>query len=850
MANLICCADGNLTDAATWAVAAPNPILQQSSGYGTALTTSNQDTAAFQPGAVTIDAIALKIYSVSATPAAGDLTMTVTLYNSTDAVDVVSLAYSAAELANNGDANRGGWYLFKLDTTYLLEAAHDYKIRLKVSSTTSKPTITVQTKSGGWGVQTMLRTTTTAAPAAGDDMFVLGELASTATWTTRTVTMNQTATTDYGNNAGDDGSGSGEWLPALAIGDHGTVVWGTSATTDYVLKLSGAVVIYPGGTMNMGTTGTPCPRGSSQSLTFDTASSKQFGMYVIGGANKRGTLTMQGLSRTSGKNVWYAKLTANLAANGTSVNVDTDTGWLSGDSVAFAATTGRTHSEVKALSGDASASALAFAAVTNAHNGTAPTQGHVVLLTRNVTVSGLDTTYPGKAYLYGTVDCDWARFKEMSAWMPVLTSSLVDLQYCALSANGQTVLYAPTNATKWTVQHAALTGGTNNWLFNNEATTASDWVFQDIIGLGIGGCGYGFVMYDIGSSTAITDLVSVGASNQNIYCSDSVQTGAWPANPVRWTAYQGASCGIRIAGSTAAAGIANMTFSDFTAWICGTGIQFAVQGGFIRCRFDNMKAYGNSTAGVDFNVAAYECRGTGWDLAGLQANAVASGQAVGLKLSVPAGGQAFEFELNNATLGSASGVYLTHSTTDVDFGTQGVSYMQVYRLKLRNVKLGSGTEFTNTTYYANAASFYSSEKHDQTAATHKRFVFDRGTVAYETTTYVTTPPSIKMTPTSATRKLNSGIMRFPVLSGAARTIKARVRKDGSYNGNAPRLVMLMNSAVGVADDTVLDTLTVGANEWEQLTGSTGSPTDDGVVECYVECDGTAGNIYVDEWEAT
>lgn len=50
-------------------------------------------------------------------------------------------------------------------------------------------------------------------------------------------------------------------------------------------------------------------------------------------------------------------------------------------------------------------------------------------------------------------------------------------------------------------------------------------------------------------------------------------------------------------------------------------------------------------------------------------------------------------------------------------------------------------------------------------------------------------------------------------------------------------------------DTQLSTATVTASTgtWEELSGTTPTPTDDGVFVVYVDCDGTAGWVNVDDW---
>src|SRR5690606_36356703 len=82
---------------------------------------------------------------------------------------------------------------------------------------------------GNWS--RMLRTTTTQAPTAGDTLHILGEWTAAGTKDDRAVTMDSESDTDYG-----DGSTT---LASFSIGTGGTLTWGTDASTDYVLELSG-----------------------------------------------------------------------------------------------------------------------------------------------------------------------------------------------------------------------------------------------------------------------------------------------------------------------------------------------------------------------------------------------------------------------------------------------------------------------------------------------------------------------------------------------------------------------------------------------------------------------------------
>jgi hypothetical protein len=207
------------------------------------------------------------------------------------------------------------------------------------------------------------------------------------------------------------------------------------------------------------------------------------------------------------------------------------------------------------------------------------------------------------------------------------------------------------------------------------------------------------------------------------------------------------------------------------------------------------------------------------------------------------------FRVEGCTFGSASGIYVAHSSQDVNISTGGYLYIDATFV---NCLLASSTEVSNLAFSASLlvrSSRIAFQAHDQTAGDDKVSTAI-GTISKETTTFDVTP-SLKMAPSSAILKLesNAGIrgrgLLVRVASGATKTINVKVQKDGSYNGNPPRLVLKSNPAVGITADTVLDTLSVGSGTWETLTGTTAAAAADGVFEAVVDCDGTAGAVYVD-----
>lgn len=173
---------------------------------------------------------------------------------------------------------------------------------------------------------------------------------------------------------------------------------------------------------------------------------------------------------------------------------------------------------------------------------------------------------------------------------------------------------------------------------------------------------------------------------------------------------------------------------------------------------------------------------------------------------------------------------------------------------LRNTKLGAATEVATPSNLGNNG-FVSAEKLDQTAGNHKTWM-KNGTVQTDTTFFNNASPSMRMTPTSTSLKLESASqfqgIEVALANGATGTVSVYVRKsaagDGAaYNGNQPRLIVKANPAIGIASDTVLATYSAGTGAWNQISGVSPAVTDDGVIECVVDCDGTAGWINVDDW---
>ena len=118
-----------------------------------------------------------------------------------------------------------------------------------------------------------------------------------------------------------------------------------------------------------------------------------------------------------------------------------------------------------------------------------------------------------------------------------------------------------------------------------------------------------------------------------------------------------------------------------------------------------------------------------------------------------------------------------------------------------------------------------------------------------------TSPSERLTPQSNSLKLRSGSKFVALNAGESTSVRVYIRKSTvatngvAYNGTAPRLILKRNGAMGIDSDLVMDQLDTTSENFLKLSGTTPAVTDDGVLEFYIDCDGTQGWINIDNWTA-
>src|SRR5882672_708414 len=231
---------GNWTAGASWALCDANGTVD-SEAASTALTTSDQNSSAFTPAAVAIDAIGVKLASRAAGSPAN--TIIITLRNTSGTpTDVASVTINVADLdVSTTSDHAGGWYFFKLASTHTPNGTDTYVIRARLSATTTAVSLWSVT---GTNWARAIRTTTTQAPAAGDKFIIGGEFTAAGTGNNLSIAGDANLTTLYGAAVS-----TSTFLASISVGKRGTLTLGSAAATTYNLRWAGLLVVHSGGTV-------------------------------------------------------------------------------------------------------------------------------------------------------------------------------------------------------------------------------------------------------------------------------------------------------------------------------------------------------------------------------------------------------------------------------------------------------------------------------------------------------------------------------------------------------------------------------------------------------------------------
>jgi len=840
VAVYIAFANGNLSDAAgTWDTVDATSFLN-SDAANTALTTAYVESQTFVPGAITIDAIAVFVNARAASPAG---TISVRLAQAGVLVAGTEVTINVSDIdRNTSSLHYPGWYLFKFAAPVLLVAATAYSVSAKTSSA-AMVNLNRNATAGNWS--RMLRTTTAGNPGAGDEWHVLGEWTAAATKTNRTIAMDEVAAVDYG------AASTSLNLQSVTIGKGGTLAFNNAGATNYVLQVSGGVRVWAGGIFTIGTVASPIPITSTATLQFDCAADGDFGLLVDG------TFTAQGVARTAGKNVVAVLLNGDEAAAQTTLSIgpisgvgSADPGWLNGDVVQLGSTTRTsTQTENRVLNGNAGATTLdVTVGLTNAHSGTSPTQAVMGCVTRNVIVKSVSATAMAFCTFApdGTVDCDWVRFTQLGATtnykrgVQIQTvSGSATLDYCAVDAFEQYGIYLGFDGTaNWnnvavrnTVVSSVTAGVTIVAGVFAEPSTGISITLSDITVPGIGGAAGARDGFSLAESASLTY-----AAISNIRVSSCVGRGFAIGNFGNISGLHSnsnGSTGVEFTGTC---------FGYVTTLNSWRNNSFGIAiGNAAWLVLDTGQVFGNLTRNITLTTSCDYVHFKSFTIAGDTTFAVTEGIQLASGATTVA---SLIFE--NCSFGPTSGIFVAHTSEDVDYGSFKVAHAYY-----RDTTFASASESANSANLGGRSSIHEQRREGATNV-HKTTYPQLGVVEYDTAVFRSASPSEKMSPIFASNsltnfRLRSQVRRKPIKSGQTASVSVYVRKSAAYNGAAPRLLLLSNSAIGIDSDVVAATHSNAADTWQLLSYTTPAASEDGVVSFVVECDGTAGAAYTDDW---
>jgi hypothetical protein len=583
------------------------------------------------------------------------------------------------------------------------------------------------------------------------------------------------------------------------------------------------------GTLNMGTVANPISLGNTCTLSFNCASDGQYGL-----SNNNGSVwNAQGQFKTK-----YITLAANASVNATSLTISgVPTNWKDNDEIAIASTT-KTYSqkEIGTLSADVASTTMAVdgfggvaGGVAYAHDGTGLVVAEIVNLTRNCRVIAENHANVSYIDCFNTSvsDCDNVEFKNLG----------VNSSY-------------PGIAIRTTVGSANFNGCS----INTPGFAGVYLVSSPCNNLTVDGC----VGYSVGTS----QLIYISATSQiNINISNNVMIGGTNSYFI---------------------GDVGITFSNNIATSASSaGVQISESNGEYIGDINNIKSHSNNSYGVYFAGNFYFGVNTVNDIDTLE---IRRNNSNGLIVQMT--GDKIHYIQNVTMSGNdnsnlytllSSGLLMDNFTLDSEASystTQEWFAPITWNCRMYNSALGATTPtgaliFTgntsscdimlyNTTANPADVAFYGSDDmvEGRTVSAQNRNnvegvykIWKRyGKIETETTMYHNASPAIRMTPNSATVKIN---WYWEAIAKDLQTVTVKVwlykskstdfGGAANYNGNEPRLKM---KGAGISEQTA--TMTAAIGNWEELTVS-GAATENGGIDVWIDCDGTTGYIYIDDF---
>ena len=767
MAVLQSIQSGNFLDASTWRLVDTTSYLD-SRVSEQALTTTQNASVAFTPGAITVAGIALQLGSRIAIPSG---TMTVRLWNNTSASVVKDVVINIDDLPTTGGVLNGGligWTYFKFDSNVTLIAGNAYTVRA-FTSVNSTVTVYRNATTNNWS--RALVTDTTQAPAATDITITSGAYTAAGVNTSVTVTMNSISTaTQYG---------------ACYIGSNGTFNYGIAPSTNYGLRINGDLIIGRGATFTIGTVANPIPATSTAVLEITCASALQFGIFNYGILETKYETTV----------LHRALLAADIAVGATTLTTNVATGWKLNDSIVIPSTT-RTAAqhERRVLSANASGTTLTIPATTNAHDGNAAIymQADLVNLTRSIKIRSVNAAFKTRFRqgLLGITTLFDVEFFELGASTHVsgigFYSGTFNLQQCTFwqtSVPGTTTLFSGINTTTYNVSYNVF------------------YVYSDIIGtLNDSNLIIGFTAFaahsggTLGNNNVISSCGQAG--------SQAIPLTGTTGNKFYATGGNGA---IYISSNSGESTISNYVFfnnavairyvsSNPTIGTDRTPLQ-KLEGCYFYGNTENISMLG-SGSGIGMNPLRKLWFNNCFFWAGKTGLLTLIGYSALANDST---------HFTNCTFGKRpDGVDSLFTTSCLRGGQAGTTFTNCL-FSGTEVSFASSTAFTSVNGFNGVTSL----KHGGVTNEYRQYQ-GNGFIQNDNTITYNGLPTIRINPIIATNKTFSNSVRVAVKSGETCNVSVGIRKsitgDGFiYNGNQPRLMYAFNPLAGNLTETVAAT---------------------------------------------
>jgi hypothetical protein len=550
----------------------------------------------------------------------------------------------------------------------------------------------------------------------------------------------------------------------------------------------------------------------------------------------------------------HVALVAASSISDTTFNVNADTGWLNGDVICVAATTRTpTDCEIYLLNADAGASSMTsglypFGGVqVSTHHGTGLVTAQIGLLTRNVKIRSTSPTL--MAYVYctalATTIVSWTEFYYIGTTsasnkrgIEIDAGSITNsknFSYCSIHDCDSQAYYLANSS------FASLNVTISNCIIWNvgaygilllSAVVNPDWTFDSNLIILTGN--YGFYLSDVGG--VCTNNTVVGTkTNYGFYLREiNGVIGTFDNNTTQ------SSVGVFNTDIDGLSGTIS-NFSGFRCYIAG----FNIASSNMDLKLTNLTLIGNQSNPAQLSVV--NGNGVLTIETGIIAKDALYNNTFGISASLNG---IFALRMSNVDMSGTGAGLAPHSLADINI-IQSSGIPLVFSESF-NCKFGAPDLIYSKANWS-ARSYLSFQKFNQTAGDH-RTEMTYGQLKTDSVVYHTASPSMRMTPSDVSNKLESspkdkGVL-VAVASGATVSISVFVNKDAAYNGNQPRLIQRANPALGQNSDVVLATYSAGTGSWNQLTATSSMANDDGAWEFVVDCDGTAGFINIDDWSVS